>query len=190
MTVVYRYAFPAMWLSWAVYWWVASRDVKSTRRRESLPSRLSHIVPLTIAVFLLSIRRVPIAFLGERFLPLAEWPFWLGSLLTAGGLLFTVWARLHLGRNWSGAVTIKDGHELVTSGPYALVRHPIYTGLLLAFLGSAVALGDWRGALAFALAAGALWRKLRLEERWMREQFGDAYQAYSQRVAALVPFVL
>jgi protein-S-isoprenylcysteine O-methyltransferase Ste14 len=97
---------------------------------------------------------------------------------------------LHLGRNWSGAVTIKDGHELVTSGPYALVRHPIYTGLLLAFLGSAVALGDWRGALAFALAAGALWRKLRLEERWMREQFGDAYQAYSQRVAALVPFVL
>jgi protein-S-isoprenylcysteine O-methyltransferase Ste14 len=179
-----------MWLSWAVYWWAVSRDVKSTLRRESLPSRLSHIVPLAIAVLLLSAGRVPITFLGERFLPLAEWPFWLGSLLTAGGLLFTVWARLHLGRNWSGTVTIKEGHELVTGGPYALVRHPIYTGLLLSFLGSALALGDWRGGLAFALAAGALWRKLRLEERWMRQQFGDAYQAYSQRVAALIPFVL
>ncbi len=104
-------------------------------------------------------------------------------------MLFTVWARLHLGRNWSGTVTIKDGHELITSGPYALVRHPIYTGLLLAMLGSALALGDWRGVAAFALAAGALWRKLRVEESWMQQQFGDAYQAYSQRVAALIPFV-
>ena len=190
MPLVYRYAFPAMWLSWTIYWWAASRDVKSTVRRESLPSRLLHIVPLAIAVLLFCVQRVPIAFLGERFLPLAEWPFWFGSLLTAGGLLFTVWARLHLGKNWSGTVTIKKDHELITSGPYALVRHPIYTGLLLAFLGSALALGDWRGVLAFALTAGALWRKLRFEERWMRQQFGDAYQAYSQRVAALVPFVL
>jgi protein-S-isoprenylcysteine O-methyltransferase Ste14 len=190
MPLVYRYAFPAMWLSWTIYWWAASRDVKSTVRRESLPSRLLHIVPLAIAVLLFCVQRVPIDFLGERFLPLAEWPFWFGSLLTAGGLLFTVWARLHLGKNWSGTVTIKKDHELITSGPYALVRHPIYTGLLVAFLGSALALGDWRGVLAFALTAGALWRKLRFEERWMRQQFGDAYQAYSQRVAALVPFVL
>jgi protein-S-isoprenylcysteine O-methyltransferase Ste14 len=190
MPLVYRYAFPAMWLIWVVYWWAASRDVKTTLRRESLVSRLLHIVPLAIAVLLFSEPRERIGFLGERFLPLAAWPFWLGSFLTAGGLLFTVWARLHLGRNWSGTVTIKEEHELVTSGPYALVRHPIYTGLLLALLGSALALGDWGGVLAFALAAAALWRKLRVEERWMRRQFGDAYQAYSQRVAALVPFVL
>ena len=190
MPLVYRYAFPALWLSWVAYWWAASRNVKNTLRRESPASRLSHMVPLAIAVLLFSVRRAPIDFLGERFLPLAEWPFWLGALLTAGGLLFTVWARLQLGRNWSGTVTIKEGHDLVASGPYALVRHPIYTGLLLAFLGSALALGEWRGALAFALAAGALWRKLRLEERWMRQQFADAYEAYSQRVAALIPFVL
>ena len=188
--LVYRYAFPAMWLSWILYWWAASRDVKSAQRQESLPSRLLHIVPLVIAALLFSDPRLRIGVLGVRFLPLAPWPFWLGSFLTAGGLLFTVWARLHLGRNWSGIVTIKDGHELVTSGPYALVRHPIYTGLLLAFLGSALALGDWAGVLAFALSAAALWRKLRVEERWMRQQFGDAYQAYSQRVAALIPFVL
>ncbi len=190
MPLLYRYAFPAMWLSWAIYWWAASRDVKSDLRRESRPSRLLHIVPLAIAVLLLCTQSVPIAFLRTRFLPLTQWPFWVGSLLTGGGLLFTVWARLHLGKNWSGTVTIKQGHELITGGPYALVRHPIYTGLLLAFLGSALALGDWRGVLAFALAAGALWRKLWVEELWMRQQFGDAYLTYSQRVAALVPFVL
>jgi protein-S-isoprenylcysteine O-methyltransferase Ste14 len=190
MPLVYRYAFPVMWLSWVVYWWAASRDVKSTLQRESLSSRLSHIVPLTIAALLFGDPRMRVGFLGERFLPLSEWLFWLGAFLTAGGLLFTVWARVHLGRNWSGSVTIKQGHELVTSGPYSLVRHPIYTGLLVAFLGSALALGVWGGLVAFALGAGALWRKLRVEERWMRQQFGEAYRAYSQRVAALVPFVL
>jgi len=189
MPLVYRYAFPTMWLTWMIYWWAASRNVKSTVRRESLASRLSHIVPLAIAALLFCVQNVHVAFLGERFLPWAEWLFWLGSFLTACGLLFTVWARLHLGKNWSGTITIKKGHELVTSGPYTLVRHPIYAGLLLAFLGSALALGDWRGVLAFALAAGALWRKLRIEERWMRQKFGDAYEAYSRRVAALVPFI-
>lgn len=188
--LAYRYVFPAMWLGWVVYWWVASRDVKSTVRRESLSSRLSHIVPLAIAVFLYSSQRVRIPLLAERFLPLTEWSFWIGAILTAAGLLFAVWARLHLGRNWSGSVTIKQEHDLVTSGPYALVRHPIYTGLLLALLGSTLALGDWRAVLAFALASGALWRKLRVEEDWMRQQFGDAYQAYSRRAAALIPFVL
>ncbi len=190
MPLVYRYAFPALWLSWMIYWLAASRDVKVNVRRESLSSRLSHIVPLAIAVYLFSVPKVRIGFLGERFLPLADWPFWMGALLTAGGLLFTVWARVHLGRNWSGTVTIKKGHELVTSGPYAMVRHPIYTGLLLAFLGSTIALGDWRSVLAFALAAGALLHKLRVEEHWMRQQFAGEYQAYSQRVAALVPFVI
>src|SRR4029453_11803615 len=157
---------------------------------ESLPSRLVHIVPLVVAVLLFWGPRAPMGPLTQRFLPLTEWPFWVGSFLTAGGLLFAVWARLHLGRNWSGTVTIKQGHELITSGPYALVRHPIYTGLLLALLGSALALGDWRGFLVLALAAGPFWLKLRLEERWMRRQFGDAYLEYARRVAALVPFVL
>jgi protein-S-isoprenylcysteine O-methyltransferase Ste14 len=78
----------------------------------------------------------------------------------------------------------------VTSGPYRFVRHPIYTGLLLAFIGSALARGDWRGVLAVAIAFAALWRKLRIEERWMREEFGAAYEEYARRVAALVPFVL
>jgi hypothetical protein len=81
-------------------------------------------------------------------------------------------------------------HELVTSGPYAIVRHPIYTGLVLAFVGSAITLGEMRGVLAVVIVVASLWRKLRLEERWMAEQFGDDYERYRDRVRALVPFVL
>lgn len=79
---------------------------------------------------------------------------------------------------------MKQGHELVTTGPYAFVRHLIYTDLLLALLGSALAQGRWRGALAVFVAFATLWRKLRLEERWMREQFGQLYAGYATRVPA------
>ena len=110
--------------------------------------------------------------------------------LTAARLLFAVWARQYLGSNWSGTVSIKKDHQLITNGPYALVRHPIYTGVLLALVGSGMAIGEWRAVLGLALASLALWRKLRLEERLMHQQFGAAYQAYCWRVPALIPFVL
>jgi len=188
MPLVYRFLFPSMWLSWAVYWVWASRHAKPSERRESIGSRLLHVLPLLLAVGLLWSKRIPVALLNERLFPWAPWEFWIAALITAAGLLFTVWARVYLGRNWSGVVTIKQGHELIDAGPYALVRHPIYTGLLVAFIGSAVARGEWRGLLAVLIAWAALWRKLRLEERWMTERFGEQYVAYCQRVPALVPF--
>jgi protein-S-isoprenylcysteine O-methyltransferase Ste14 len=188
MALVYRSLFPAMWLSWAIYWFWAARHAKVTERHEPIASRLLHIVPLLVAVWLLWGGRVPIALLNERLFPWAPWAFWTGAFVTALGLLFTVWARIHLGRNWSGTVTIKQGHELIETGPYALVRHPIYTGLLLAFIGSAAAIGEWRGVLAILIAWAAFWRKLRLEEQWMAEQFGERYLAYCRRTPALIPF--
>jgi protein-S-isoprenylcysteine O-methyltransferase Ste14 len=114
----------------------------------------------------------------------------IGAALNLVGLSLAIWARGHLGRNWSGVVTIKEDHELITGGPYAMVRHPIYTGLLLAFVGLALARGEWRGIFGVLIAAGAFWRKLKVEERWMLERFGDKYQTYSQRVSALIPFVI
>jgi len=179
-----------MWLSWVGYWCVAARNVKTTARREPIPSRLSHIVPLMLAVALLWLPRSPVPGLGVRFLPMGIWPFWVGAALTLAGLLVTVWARVHLGRNWSGTMTVKRGHELITSGPYRLARHPIYSGLLLAFVGSALARAEWRGVLAVGIAFWAFWRKLRIEEQWMREEFGAAYDEYGRRVAALVPLIL
>ena len=187
MPLVYRYAFPGIWLAWAVYWLYASRGNKPSERREPAVSRLLHILPLMLVVWLLWSDRVPVAFLNERAYPWAPWEFWIGLSITAIGLLFTVWARVHLGRNWSGVVTIKQGHDLIDTGPYSLVRHPVYTGLLIAFIGSAMARGEWRGVLAVLIAWAALWRKLRFEEGWMIERFGERYIAYSRRVPALLP---
>ncbi len=186
-TFAQRQLFAVMWIAWALCWWALSFNVKAAVRREPMVSRLLHIVPLGLAAYLLWTRRCPLPVLCIRVWPDAQALFWIGAAMTLSGFLFTVWARVHLGRNWSGIVTVKDEHELVTSGPYRLVRHPIYTGLLLAFLGSALALGEWRGVLALVIAWAALWRKLRIEERWMRERFGDAYDRYAEDVPALLP---
>jgi len=95
-----------------------------------------------------------------------------------------------LGGNWSGSVTLKREHEIIRSGPYRWIRHPIYTGLLLAFVGSALARPEWRGGLAVLIVVVALWRKLRLEERWLAELFGPAYSDYKRHSWALLPFVI
>ena len=190
MSLLYNYLFPAMWVSYSAYWWAMSRNVKETERQEPASSRIARLVLIICAFALLWLPSVPLPLLNERFLPPGVWCFWSGAAVTAGGLLFSVWARRHLGKNWSQAVTLKEDHELIRTGPYALVRHPIYTGLLLGFIGCAVARGEWRGLLAVALVFVALWRKLRLEEKWMRVQFGDSYETYSRQVAALVPYIV
>jgi len=190
MPPAYRYLFTALWVTWILYWWAMSRNVKETVWREPLSSRLMHIVPLAIAGSLLSLPLPAASVLRAPLSLSAAWWSPIGLALTAAGLLFTVWARVHLGQNWSGIVTIKQDHELITTGPYALVRHPIYTGLLLAFLGSALAVGGaFRGALVMALVLFALVRKLRIEERGMRQRFGEAYAVYAKNVPALIPFI-
>lgn len=185
---LYRYLFPAMWLGWVVYWWISSRRVKPDLRQESLSSRFSYIAPLMLAGVLLGVHHIPVPLLGERFVSRSPWWFAVAAAFTAAGLLFTVWARRHLGTNWSGTVTIKVAHQLITTGPYAIVRHPIYAGLLLAIAGSAIAIGEWRAVLAVAFALVSFLLKLRLEERWMQQQFGETYRSYCQRVPALIPF--
>ena len=92
--------------------------------------------------------------------------------------------------NWNSDVTLKRDHELMVDGPYRWVRHPIYTGILVALAGTALAVGEWRGVLAVALAFAAFWRKLRIEEALMRRQFGESYARYADRVPALIPFLI
>ena len=186
MDTVYPTVIPALWFAWLAYWMIAARDAKPTQRTESAASRASHIIPLIVAGWLLS-RSAAGGFLGQRIVPPGPAVHLVGALLVAVGLAFSVWARVFLGRNWSGVVTVKQDHELIRGGPYALVRHPIYTGLLLAFVGSALARDEWRGVLAVVLVWVAFWRKLRIEESLMIEQFGDAYRRYQSEVPALIP---
>jgi protein-S-isoprenylcysteine O-methyltransferase Ste14 len=180
---MYRHLIPALWGVWCVYWLVASAWAKPAARRESLRSRLSHLIPLAVGVWLFV--RPPL--LHQRFLP--DWLgwYWLGVVLVAAGLGWAAYARVHLGRNWSGVVTLKQDHTLITTGPYRWTRHPIYSGLLLALLGSALALGELRDLVGFALVTASFVRKLAIEEQFLAGQFPAEYRRYRSQVAALVP---
>jgi protein-S-isoprenylcysteine O-methyltransferase Ste14 len=180
--------FVLMWGGWFAVWNVMARRVKEAAQSESAASRLSHVVPLLISAYLL-VAHVPLPLLNDRFAPLALWLAVLGAALTFAGLAFAIWARFVIAGNWSSYVELKRDHELIVAGPYRWVRHPIYTGLLLAFVGSALAVGEWRGVLAVAIVAASFWRKLKLEEAVMRRQFGEAYARYAARVPALIPFL-
>jgi protein-S-isoprenylcysteine O-methyltransferase Ste14 len=114
---------------------------------------------------------------------------WACCALLLAGFAFTWWARIHLGRLWSGAITRKEGHRLIDSGPYGIVRHPIYTGILVAIFGTMLAKGTVQGIAGALLAGLGLWIKARLEERWLASELGEAsYADYRRRVPMLLPF--
>lgn len=188
-TLMFTSLFAVMWVGWFVVWRIMARRVKEAQQFEDLPSRLAHIVPILIAGALL----LPLPFpslLSQRFVPHAFWPAVLGALVTFAGLVICVWARFTIAGNWSSDVQVKHDHELIVTGPYRWVRHPIYTGLLLMFAGSALGVAEWRGVLAVAIVLASFWRKLRIEETAMRDTFGAAYDRYAERTRALIPFVI
>jgi protein-S-isoprenylcysteine O-methyltransferase len=180
-----------LWLTLGMVWLVGALTAKRTERRQSPVSLLLLITPEIAAFSLLFGRHAWTAWL-QRSLVSQGFLFaaWAGLALTAVGILFAIWARLWIGRNWSGRVTIKEQHELIQGGPYAIVRHPIYSGFLLAILGTAIIHGEVRSFLALPVAAIGWTFKLRLEESFMTQQFGAAYVDYKRRVKALVPFVV
>ena len=181
-----------VWLAWLLYWFVSAFGNKAAARVDSWGSLLVYRIPLLVAFLLLFARAGGpyLAGLWRRFLPMSQGWAWLGLALLLLGLAFACWARIVLGRNWSATVQLKQDHELVVVGPYRRVRHPIYTGMLLGLLGTALVFGEWRGLLALALVAAAFWFKLRHEEAWMRERFGTAYVDYMRRTKALIPGLL
>lgn len=178
-----------LWLGWGLYWLVAARSAKAARRRESLLSRFAFVTTMALIVVLLAARHWP-GFLGAQLIGGGWTRYWLSVVLVVAGLAFSIWARVALGRNWSGTVTIKVDHELVQEGPYRRIRHPIYSGILLALLGSALASGRGHGLLAFAIACVAFVLKARVEEAWMTREFGERYAEYRRRTWALLPYVI
>jgi protein-S-isoprenylcysteine O-methyltransferase Ste14 len=185
--LIHRYLIPALWLVWAGWWMIAASRTKPVLRSENLASRLSHVLPLALGAALLTSRRLAGAGLAHRFVPDVPWTFWLGGVLLVAGIAIALWARVHLGGNWSGTVTLKQGHTLTRDGPYRFVRHPIYAGLLLAVLGTAISQGEWRGLAAWGLITLAFRRKIALEERFLRARFGSEYAHYRAALPALVP---
>jgi protein-S-isoprenylcysteine O-methyltransferase Ste14 len=176
-----------MWMIFGLYWLVSALKRKKTKQRESWGQRLVYAVPLALGLWFLFRPEAHFGVLATRFLPDTATAQIAGVLLTAAGVGFACWARYHLGTNWSGTVTLKQGHELVRTGPYRLIRHPIYTGILLALLGTAVAVGEMRGLIAAAIALGAFFIKANREESFLAKEFGPSFAEHQRETGMFLP---
>lgn len=173
-----------IWMVWLLSWLAAAvwarRNAARAGARE-LPS----LVVTAFGFYFVLAPHVP-SFGPEWDLELV--PLWMMAMFVLAGALFAWWARIHLGAYWSGTVTRKEGHRIIDTGPYALVRHPIYTGLILAGIATAFARGHFSSLIGAALIALGFWMKARLEEKFLSVELGAEYAAYSKRVPMLIPF--
>ncbi len=176
------------WIAWLIYWIAMSFSNKRTVERQGLIGYRIIAIVIVLA-FVVAERALHVATHSQLW----QTPLALGiaaSLVVLAGGAFTVWARVVLGRNWSAEVTFKEDHELIQSGPYALARHPIYTGLIAMGLGTAIAYGQALGFVLLLALCGGLWWKARQEEQVMSRHFPEAYAEYRTRVHAIIPGVL
>lgn len=176
-----------LWGVFGAYWMISALRVKRTARTETSVSRLATVAVLVAGAALIFWRSVPFGPLSERFVPENDGIKACSELLVAAGVSLAIWARWHIGQFWSARVTLKEDHQLIQSGPYARVRHPIYSGLLLGLLGTALFLGEWHALAGVGLIFMGHWLKARREEALLTEQFGEAYREYRERTGSLVP---
>jgi protein-S-isoprenylcysteine O-methyltransferase Ste14 len=175
------------WAWFEIYWSVKARSASASKSAESPKSRAVH-TRLFMAAILLFFIDVP--GLTGAVIPKIRWLVAIGAAIEAFGLWFAIWARKTLGKHWSGELTVKEGHEVVQSGPYRFIRHPIYTGILSLGLGTAVISNSWHAFIGFAVMAFAYGRKIRMEERWLVDAFGEPYAEYREKTWVLVPGLL
>jgi protein-S-isoprenylcysteine O-methyltransferase Ste14 len=175
------------WYALAIYWAISALRVKQTKVQEDLGGRLLHISLMGLAFLFLFSHRLDLGFLGQRFAPASDWLRTSGIVLTFVGAGIAIWARYSLGQYWSARVTLKVDHQLIRSGPYAWVRHPLYSGLLLAMAGSALVAGEWRAVVGFLLGLMEFSRKAAKEEALLATEFGDQYQEFRKRTGFLAP---
>ena len=177
-----------VWGLWALSWFAAEMWSRQTAARASFAQEAPYRIVTLIGVLML------FGFLDQGAFghgwEVTESEAWVSLALIAAGFAFTWWARLHLGALWSGTITRKEGHRIIDSGPYAIVRHPIYTGVLLAMFATAACRGRWEGVIGAALCALGFWMKARQEEKFLSETLGPDYAAYRRRVHMLVPYLL
>lgn len=176
-----------LWLTFFALWMLAALRTKHAVERVNWTRQLRYGIPMLLGYYSMFSTDIGLPWLQHRLLPRTLTLAIAAIVVTLAGLVFAVWARVYLGRNWSSAPTIKEHHELIRSGPYRLVRHPIYTGILMAMAGTFLANGKVRGALAVVLIWFAWLVKSRMEEQFMRRTFGAEYAEYCRTTGALFP---
>lgn len=179
------------WDTIVFIWLITAFRLKRAVQVEGLGQRLRYVSILAVAAVLLFAQWPNLALLNSRAWPDLASLAITGLVLTFAGALIAIVARGYLGANWSGRPSIKAGHELIRKGPYTVVRHPIYSGLLLAAIGTAIAFGETRNLFALPLVLLGFWLKLHTEEQFLTQAFGDRYLAYRQSVkSAIIPYIL
>lgn len=176
------------WLIFIIYWIASAGNVKVVAERKSFASALAYRIPFVVG-FLLSIKLHMSYPLDLPITPFTPVTFWVGPFICVAGLFVAIWARRTLAGNWSGNVTLKEDHQLIRTGPYRYVRHPIYTGILLMCIAPPIQFGWLHYWLGFAVICVGVWVKLRQEEGVMRQHFPE-YADYRKQVKAIVPFVV
>lgn len=175
--------FAVGWAAFWLYWLAAAFSMKHGRVPWSRELRIRALVVLVVILL------ARFGAFRHGNLNTDAWRAGLGLALFSLGLGFAIWARLNIGRNWGTPMTQKDEPELVTSGPYHLVRHPIYSGIIVAAFGTAVAL-TWMWLIAVAVGGGYFVYSATVEERYMTEKFPEVYPAYKHSTKMLVPFIV
>jgi protein-S-isoprenylcysteine O-methyltransferase Ste14 len=179
----------ALWGAIFVLWAISGFTSKRTVSTQGGWRGRAPLWGVWLGWFLLFNNGSNLGLLNARFVPDTPAIAFTGLALTIVGLVFALWARVYIGRDWSAGVTLQEGHKIARTGPYAIVRHPIYSGFMLATLGTAIALGRIAGFVGTALVMGAWGYKSRMEERFLIENFGAEYEQYRRNVKGLIPFV-
>lgn len=187
MQLVYQWLFPVAWSLFVAYWIISARWTKKSIVTEPVGVRVGYQAFMWVVIIIAFFFHDRIGFLNYRLWPRDRFTFFTGAAVMLAGLAFAVWARIHIGQYWSGNVALKEDHKLILTGPYQIVRHPIYTGLLTGIAGSAIALANINGILVFILLTILfIWKSCR-EETLMVQTFGDQYIQYRKQVRALLP---
>lgn len=192
MSPFYSTALKAVWGVVITYWLWNLRGIKPVTRTEPAWKRaVQYWLPVFIGTLLLGPGEwFGHSFIRDQFVPHSYVFETIGLSFCILGAVISIWSRRLLGKNWSLAVQLKRNHELIQDGPYRVVRHPIYSGLTLMFLGNAVMVGDWRGLIAVLIIFSSFYFKSTKEEKWLTEYFPDRYTAYKARTKMIIPGIL
>lgn len=180
------------WLIVLTYWFILGFSAKKVKHQETFFKRfVQYWLPLIIAILLLGPGdRFGHSWLREKFIEHTNLVGTIGLIISVIGAIIACASRYILGKNWSLSVQRKENHQLIQDGIYKIVRHPIYTGLLLLFIGNAIIVGDYRAIIAVLIVFISLWLKLKKEEKMLTETFGTKYTEYKNQTKALIPFLL
>lgn len=189
---VFSIALKIVWGIVLMYWIWSAFKIKTNLKTESLIKRaLLYWFPLIIAGLLLGPGDwFAHNIIRKQFVPHSYFVESIGLSICVIGAFIAIWSRQLIGKNWSLAVQLKEDHELIQKGPYSLVRHPIYSGLILLFLGNAIMVGDWRGLIAVAIVFASFLYKSLKEESWLTDQFGTKYESYKENTDMFIPGIL